>query len=159
MTFTLWGITAFEVQYWNGSAWVDVPGGNVTGNNLVWRRFLFAPISTDRIRVLVNNALAGSSRIMEVEAWSAGTFANLTAPANNAILPAPATVSLSAQAYDAAGAIGKVEFYRDTTLVATVTAPARATRPRARTPRPTRSRRPATTATPPRSTMRPIRRS
>ena len=123
MTFTLWGITAFEVQYWNGSAWVDVPGGNVTGNNLVWRRFLFAPISTDRIRVLVNNALAGSSRIMEVEAWSAGTFANLTAPANNAILPAPATVSLSAQAYDAAGAIGKVEFYRDTTLVATVTAP------------------------------------
>jgi len=37
------------VQYWNGSVWVDVPGGNVTGNNLVWRRFIFDPISTDRI--------------------------------------------------------------------------------------------------------------
>jgi len=34
------------VQYWNGSVWVDVPGGNVTGNNLVWRRFIFDPIST-----------------------------------------------------------------------------------------------------------------
>jgi len=71
MTFTLYGITAFQVQYWNGSGWVDVPGGNVTGNNLVWRRFMFAPISTNRIQVLVNNALGNYSRIAEIEAWSA----------------------------------------------------------------------------------------
>jgi hypothetical protein len=31
MTFTLYGVTDFEVQYWTGSAWTDVPGGNVTG--------------------------------------------------------------------------------------------------------------------------------
>src|SRR5262249_12469675 len=59
--FTLYGITAFEVQYWTGSAWVDVPGGNVTGNNRVLRSFSFAPISTDRIRVLVSGALNSNS--------------------------------------------------------------------------------------------------
>jgi hypothetical protein len=50
---------------------VDLPGGNVTGNNLVWKQLTFAPVSTDRIRVLVNGALAGYSRIVEVEAWTA----------------------------------------------------------------------------------------
>jgi hypothetical protein len=70
MTFTQYGITAFQVQYLSGSAWVDVPGGNVTGNNLVWRRFTFAPVSTSAIRVLVNASLNGYSRIVEVEAWT-----------------------------------------------------------------------------------------
>jgi hypothetical protein len=59
------------VQYWSNGAWVDVPNGNVTGNNLVWRQFTFTPVTTDRIRVLVNGALAGHSRIVEVEAWTA----------------------------------------------------------------------------------------
>ena len=30
-TFSLYGITAFEVQYWNGSTWVTVPNGRSTG--------------------------------------------------------------------------------------------------------------------------------
>jgi hypothetical protein len=71
MTFSKWGITSFDVQTWNGSSWITVPGGAVTGNNKVWRTFTFANISTDRIRVYVRAALAGSSRIAEVEAWSA----------------------------------------------------------------------------------------
>ena len=69
MTFTQYGITDFQVQYWNGSAWLDVPGGVVTGNNFVWRRFAFAPITTYRIRVLVNAGLLRFSRITEIEAW------------------------------------------------------------------------------------------
>jgi hypothetical protein len=70
MTFTQYGITSFEVQYWDGSVWVDVPGGNVTGNNLVWRKFTFTPVTTDRVRVLVNGALNSYSRITEIEAWT-----------------------------------------------------------------------------------------
>ena len=66
-TFTQYGLLAFQVQYWTGSAWADVPGGNVTGNNRVMRSFSFAPISTDRIRVLVNNALYWNSRIVELK--------------------------------------------------------------------------------------------
>jgi PKD repeat protein len=70
-TFSAYGITAFEVQYWTGSAWAAVPGGIVTGNNKVWRQFTFPAISTDRIRVLVTGALYNYSRITEIEAWTA----------------------------------------------------------------------------------------
>ena len=135
LTFTQYGISAFQVQYLNGSTWVDVPGGNVTGNNLVWRKFTFAPISTNAIRVLVNAGLNGYSRIAEVEAWT-GTGSppantpptvSLTSPANNTTYTSPATVNLSADAADADGTVSKVEFYRDATLIATVTMPSAGT--------------------------------
>jgi len=68
MTFTKYGITAYDVQVWNGSAWVSV--GSVSGNNLVWRTFTFAAVTTDRIRVVVNaTAPYGYSFVAEVEAW------------------------------------------------------------------------------------------
>ena len=72
MTFNQYGITDFQVQYWTGAAWADVPGGNVTGNRNVWRQFTFANITTCKIRVLVNNSLASYSRIVEIEAYRFG---------------------------------------------------------------------------------------
>ncbi len=69
MTFTQYGITAFEVQTWTGSAWSTVPGGTVSGNNKVWRKFSFPAITTSAVRVLVTAALAGYSRITEIEAY------------------------------------------------------------------------------------------
>jgi len=81
MTFTTWGLRTFEVQYWDGSGWVTIPGASVGINNLVWRRFTFVPVTTTAIRVLINAALNGSSRVMEVEAW--GTTA-LGSPADDA---------------------------------------------------------------------------
>lgn len=68
MTFGKYGVTAFEVQYWTGSAWAGIPGGSVSGNNRVWRRFAFAPITTDRVRVVISAGLAGYTRVAEVEA-------------------------------------------------------------------------------------------
>lgn len=67
--FTVNGITDFEVQYWTGSTWATIPGGSVAGNDKVWRKFTFPSITTGRIRVLVNKALNGRSRIVELEAW------------------------------------------------------------------------------------------
>lgn len=70
------GITAFEVQYWNGSRWTTVPNGNVVNNRNVLREFNFAPITTDRIRVAVHDSVRwftranDFSRIVEVEAWT-----------------------------------------------------------------------------------------
>jgi YD repeat-containing protein len=78
MTFTLYGITAFEVQYWDGSAWGTVPGGSVTGNNKVWRKFTFTPLTTSKVRVLVNNALFYHSRVVEVEAWGTSSESDLS---------------------------------------------------------------------------------
>ena len=70
-TFTSYGITNFNVQYWTGAAWADVPGGAVTGNNLVKRKFSFAPIATDKIRVLVNDSADHYfSRVVEIEAFA-----------------------------------------------------------------------------------------
>jgi len=83
MTFTLYGITSFEVQYWDGANWVTVPGGNIVGNNNVWRKIVFNPITTTKIRVLVNDSIDHTvdhsfSRIIEVEAYTSGGSAPQT---------------------------------------------------------------------------------
>ncbi len=91
MTFTTYGITAFDVQYWNGSAWVTVPGGSVTGNNKVWSKFTFAPITTTSIRVQVNAALATYSRIVEIEAYKDAAPINAALPANGGSVSASST--------------------------------------------------------------------
>ena len=70
LTFTKYGVTAFDVQYWNGTAWVTAPGGSITGNNLVWRKITLPAITTDRIRVQVNASLSNWSRIIEIEAFA-----------------------------------------------------------------------------------------
>ncbi len=71
MTFSQYGIVNYDVQYWNAGIgnWSTVPNGSVTSNNKVWRQFTFAPITTDKIRVNVTNALNGFSRVAELEAW------------------------------------------------------------------------------------------
>jgi hypothetical protein len=128
MTFTKYGITAFDVQYWSGSAWVTLPGGRITGNNHVWRTITFPAVTTDRIRVVVNASLANNSRITEIEAYTGrGGAANqppivsLTAPATGATFTAPATINLTATASDPDGTVSKVEFYNGATLLRTAT--------------------------------------
>ena len=39
-------------------------------NNLVWRQFTFGALTTSAIRVWVTGALAGYSRLTEVEAYT-----------------------------------------------------------------------------------------
>ncbi|HEV2798902.1 MAG TPA: NPCBM/NEW2 domain-containing protein [Pyrinomonadaceae bacterium] len=71
MTFSLYGLTAFEVQYYNSTTgqWVTVQGGSVTGNNLVWRKFTFPAVTTSKIRVHTSAGLASYSRLTEIEAY------------------------------------------------------------------------------------------
>ncbi|HKP37908.1 MAG TPA: RHS repeat-associated core domain-containing protein [Pyrinomonadaceae bacterium] len=66
-------LTAFDVQYRNGSTWVTVPGGSITNNNLVWKKLTFTAVTTAKIRVVVNAAVDGVARICEVEAWTVGS--------------------------------------------------------------------------------------
>src|SRR5262249_6027652 len=72
MTFSVYGITGFDVQYWNGIGWTNVPSGSIVGNDHVKTKFVFSSITTSKIRVVINSALAGFSRITEVEAWGSG---------------------------------------------------------------------------------------
>lgn len=63
------GITAFEVQFWTGSAWSAIPSAIVTGNNKVWRRFSFPAVNTDKVRVIINASKLQFSTLVEFEAW------------------------------------------------------------------------------------------
>jgi RHS repeat-associated protein len=57
------------VEYWNGSSWVTVPGGSVTANNKVWRKFTFSPITTSKIRVYITAVPDAWSRVVEIQAF------------------------------------------------------------------------------------------
>jgi len=71
MTCLVAGNKDFNVEYWNGSAFVPVAGGTVVGNTLVWRKFTFPTITTDRIRVNITSSYLGNNaRLVEVEAWN-----------------------------------------------------------------------------------------
>jgi hypothetical protein len=69
-TFNSYGIIDFLVQYWDGSSFQTI--ATVTANNNVWRQFLFTPISTNQIRITINMGGQGYSRLVEIEAWTAG---------------------------------------------------------------------------------------
>jgi hypothetical protein len=72
MTGTLFALTDFVLQYWDGAAWVAFTGGTFATNNNIWVQVILAtPITTDKIRVLVNNSQDGVySRVVELEAWT-----------------------------------------------------------------------------------------
>src|ERR1700741_2063300 len=113
MTFSLYGVTDFQVQYWTGSAWVTVPGGIVSGNNLVWRQVTFSALTTSAIRVWVTGALSGYSRITEVEAYgtaATGVSVALTNPTPGATYTAPATIPVTGSA-TSNNAISRVDFF------------------------------------------------
>ena len=65
----LYGIEDFDVQYFDGSTWVTVPGGSVVGNDKAMRVFLFDPVTTTKIRVVVNKGRNHFSRITEIESF------------------------------------------------------------------------------------------
>ncbi len=91
MTCGLYGLRDFEVQYWTGSAWSTVTGGNVSGNTKVWRQFTFTPVTTTKVRVLVHASQDGLySRIAEVEAWLTAVPGTPTSPS-----PADAATGVS----------------------------------------------------------------
>ncbi|MEP6922536.1 MAG: hypothetical protein ABI967_15545, partial [bacterium] len=114
MTFSQYGITAFDAQYWNGSTWVTVPGGSIVGNNNVWRMITFSDITTTKIRVLVNNALAGYSRITEIETYTSSGVPTPTptptptpspSPGVNVALAANGGVATASSTYSSAFAV------------------------------------------------------
>ena len=94
LTFSRYGLTDFDIQTWTGMGWETIePGGHITGNRLVHTRVTFAPVATDRVRVLVRGALAGYARVTELEAR--GTAAAPAVASNVAAAAAGATAQAS----------------------------------------------------------------
>jgi RHS repeat-associated protein len=105
MTFSTYSLTTFQAQYWNGSAWVTVPNGNITGNNRVWKQIAFSPVTTNKIRIWITGSSDGYSRMTEVEAWGTSvpvTRQNVAASANGGTATASQTNSAP---YSPSGAI------------------------------------------------------
>jgi len=67
MTFSVYGVTAFDIQYWNGSTWITI--NSITGNNKVWVQAIFSPITTNKIRIYINATIDGYARLVQVEAY------------------------------------------------------------------------------------------
>jgi serine protease AprX len=69
---SVYGIQDFDVQTWNGTSWVTVPNGQITGNTKAMRVITLAtPVSTTKVRVVVNMGRVHFSRIVELEAYGA----------------------------------------------------------------------------------------
>ena len=126
LTFGQYGLTDFTVQYWDGTQWLAVPGGVVSGNTLVWRQVTFSAVTTAKIRVFITGALATWSRVTEVEAYqSTGAqppadvppTVSLTGPAAGTSYTTPALINYAATASDSDGTVKRVDFYANGTLV------------------------------------------
>lgn len=128
LTFTLYGLVDFQIQYWNGSAFVSVTGGSVTGNNLVWRRVSFPPVTTTAIRLNVTAALASYSRAAELEVWTAGTVnpsppvISITTPRTDQIVrPGPVHVEATINpATQTGGLLSRVQILRNDEVIHTI---------------------------------------
>jgi len=77
----------FDLQYWNTglNAWSNI-GSTVLANNLVWKQFLFAPITTNKVRVNITG-LSGDyyAHLVEVEAYTTDAWPDM--PTNVAVTP------------------------------------------------------------------------
>ena len=122
----------FDIQYWNGAAWVVVPGSQVVGNRLVWKQVSFAPVTTSAIRIVVTKVAGGITRLTEVEAWTSGSApvppptnapptVSLTAPSGGSVFSPAAAVTVRATAGDTNGSVARVEFFAGTQLIGTDT--------------------------------------
>jgi hypothetical protein len=63
--FTRYGLVDFDIEVWTGEAWRTA--AEVRGNDLVRREVTFAPVTTNRFRVVVRRGGEDYSRIVEIE--------------------------------------------------------------------------------------------
>jgi len=73
LTFAQYGLTDFRIETWNGTAWVTVPNGTITGNTQVWRQVTFPAVTTTKLRLFITGTRDGYSRVTELEAWTAAS--------------------------------------------------------------------------------------
>jgi len=109
--------TVAKVDFFDGAALIGTataaPYGATLANAAAGTHMLTA-------RATDNNGAVTTSAAVSVIVDAAPTV-SLTAPANNAVFAAPASVTLTASATDSVGTIAKVDFYQGTTLIGTAT--------------------------------------
>lgn len=93
MTFSLFGVTAFRINYWDSAIgqWVIIT--EVQGNNKVWRNVQFPVVTTSKLSIMILNGVNSYSRVVEIEAWEAPAATNVASSANGGQAFASSTFS------------------------------------------------------------------
>ena len=73
-------VTAFSLQSWNGSSWVNIPGASITGNTSEHVTFNFSSINTQKVRLVTPTGASDFSRYMEIEVWTPSNTPQVTVP-------------------------------------------------------------------------------
>ena len=110
--------TVAKVEYFQGATKIGTsttPPFGFTWSGVAGGTYSLTAKATD------DKGAVGTSTIVTVKVNKPPT-ASVTAPANNATFAAPVNVTLRANATDADGTVGKVEFFRNGTLLTTDTA-------------------------------------
>jgi hypothetical protein len=79
---TFWDsqVTAFSLQSWNGSSWIDIPGAGITGNTNEHVTFNFASVTTQKVRLVTPVGASDFARYMEIQLWTPSTLPQVTVP-------------------------------------------------------------------------------
>lgn len=109
-------LAAFVLRYWDGAAWLDIPGGAVTGNTASARAILFSsPVSTSRVQLVFNNA--STSSVQELCIFPANT-GNTGYPLGAGVIGSPAPTATFGDYDDAYYAVTSSAVSRSITVVA-----------------------------------------
>jgi F5/8 type C domain len=100
------GITAFDLEYFDGRHWLPISGGSVTGNTKVWRKFTFSPVVAEKIRIKINAGKSTYSMLIELEAY--GVAAAAPSPS-----PTPTPSPLPTPSGDLNAALAERDIYLD----------------------------------------------
>lgn len=87
---------SYDVEYWDGAAWADVPGQRRAPEAPAGRRanrVTFPPLATERVRVVLRHQDGATSGLTELEAWSADALPLAPPTAAPANLARAATAS------------------------------------------------------------------
>src|SRR5262245_54870207 len=88
---SIYAVTDFDLQYWDGSTWVTLPNGQVRGNRNVWRRFTFPSLTTTALRMWILNGSYANPAGVAVQEIEAYTTAAVESVWFDGSLPAGAT--------------------------------------------------------------------
>src|SRR5712692_3428069 len=110
--------TVTKVDFFDGATLVGTTTVAPFGVNLV---NVAAGTHTLTARATDNLGLSTTSAAVSIQVNAPPTV-GITAPANNVVFAAPATITMTATASDADGTIAKVDFFDGTTLAGTATA-------------------------------------
>ena len=111
-------VSAFSLQYWNGTTWIDIPETITTGNTSDEVTQSFVPVTTNRVRFYSTDD--GYVRVKEIEVYDTSggpsnysPIVSITSPTDGTTINEYSNITIIADASDPDGSIASVEFFQN----------------------------------------------